>query len=263
MRIHADIPDDQRDQHVTLVAFGEVSLNPDSSGDYLPMQAFTFSTGDEGSPGCSSVTENGLLIQTPEGVGKVTLWLNQVKIRIGSTVLFQAQPGGDLAVSTFEGSAEVEALGEMQEAVAGTTVTVPMNDDLQPSAPPTVPQPFDIEAAGLIPVVDVTTSFTDQTVNQLIASDDDTALVDTNNDGIPDTPADSASGNDCNVEASGNCSGQNNGNDCNGDHGNGAANGNCVGQNNGNNGNGNNGNNGNGNNGNGNGNNGNNGNGKP
>jgi hypothetical protein len=258
MRIHADIAEDQPDQNVTLVAFGEVSLNPDTSGDYQPMQAFTFST-DENSSGCTDVTENGLLIQTPEGVGKVTLWLNQVKIRIGSTVLFQAQPGGDLVVSTFEGSAQVEALGQMQEAVAGTTVYVPMNNDLQPSAPPTVPQPFDMEAAGLVPVVDVITSFTDQTVNQLIAVDDDTSLVDTNNDGIPDSPADSTSVNDCNGEVSGNCFGQNNGNDCNGDHGNGNPNGNCFGHDNGNNGNGNNGN-GNGNNGNGNGNN---GNGKP
>jgi hypothetical protein len=167
MRIRADIPDSAPDQNVTLLAFGGVSIEPDTSGEFQPMQAFTFSTGSSSS-GCSNVTENGLLIQTPEGVGRVTLWINQVKIRIGSTVLFQAEPGGNLTISTFEGSALVEAAGEVQEAVAGTTVRVPLDDALLPIAPPTVPEVFDFTATGLTTAVDITTAFTDGSITQLL-----------------------------------------------------------------------------------------------
>ena len=215
MRIHADIPNSKPNQNVTLVAFGEVSLNPDLSGQYQPMQAFTFSTGD-GSSGCTNITENGLLIQTPEGIGKVTLWINQVKIRIGSTVLFQAAPGGDLKVSTFEGAAEVEAMGEMQVAATGMSVSVPMNDALQPAAPPTIPVTFDGEMTGLQSLVDMTTSYTDGSVTQLF---------------VPENNAGSG-------QVSGNTDENGNGNafgvgdhtgDCNGDNGQGNANGNCFG----------------------------------
>jgi hypothetical protein len=237
MRIRADIPESQSRENVTLIAFGGVTLDPDTSGDYQPMQAFTVST-DANSSGCTNVTENGLLIQTPEGVGRVTLWVNQVKISIGSTILFQAQAGGDLAVSTFEGSAQVEVMGEMQEAVAGMTVVVPMDADLGPLAPPSAPQPFDGDATGLAALLNVSQSFTDRTVTSLLPSNagDPNGAVDRDGDGIPDN---SGSGNDCNRdngvgEPNGNCFGHSNGNNGNGNNGNGN-NGNGNGNGNGNN----------------------------
>ena len=118
MRVHADISDEQPNQSVTLLAFGDVSIDPDEGGDYQPMQAFALRTGDAAS-GCTDITENGLLIQTPEGVGKVTLWINQVRVKIGSTVLFEAQPDGNMTISTFEGHAEVEANGESRKRPPG------------------------------------------------------------------------------------------------------------------------------------------------
>ncbi|MBZ0288351.1 MAG: hypothetical protein K8I30_12110 [Anaerolineae bacterium] len=207
MRVRADISPDMPNENVTLLAFGEVSIEPDKSDSYQPMQAFALKTGDAES-GCTDITENGLIIQTPEGVGRVTLWINDVRVRVGSTVLFEAQPGNELIVSTFEGHAEVEAMGQTQEATAGMRVRVPLDADMNPTGAPTAPEAFDAPGIGLGDFTQVTTSYTDGTVAELI-------------------PVSEASGN-------GNGVGGANGNaalgDCNGDNGQGAANGVCAGQ---------------------------------
>ena len=224
MRVRADITPDKPDQNVTLLAFGEVSIEPDKSGDYQPMQAFALQTGNAES-GCTNITENGLIIQTPEGVGRVTLWINDVRVRVGSTVLFQAQPAGDMVVSTFEGHVEVQAEGGTQEATTGMQVRVPMDADMHPSGPPTQPEVFDAASTGLVSVdsgsansettslVDVVTSYTDGSVVQL----------------IPATSSNNGDGSTGGANVDNNSSGSG---DCNGDHGQGEANGNCNGHDN-------------------------------
>jgi len=164
MRVRADISDQYPNENVTLLAFGAVSIDSIRDDHYQPMQAFAIQT-DEANSGCNNITENGLLIQTPEGIGRVTLWINNVRVRVGSTVLFQAQAGGDLTVSTFEGLAQVEAQGVTQEAPAGMRVRVLLNEAMQPVAPPTPPEAFD--AAALVPLVDMVTAFADGTVRQI------------------------------------------------------------------------------------------------
>ncbi len=235
-RVRADISPDQPNQNVTMLAFGAVSIDPDLSGDYQPMQAFAFRTGDTES-GCTDITESGLIIQTPEGVGRVTLWINDVRVRIGSTVLFQAQPGGDLIISTFEGHAEVEAQGESQEATTGMRVRVPLDANMHPSAPPTAPEAFDMTSTGLDAFMEVTTSFTDGSVAQLIpigVSNDSGAAVGNGNNGAG---GNSGSGNASGGNGQSNPPPQSNGDDsggCNRGHGNGNGNGNCNGHGNGN-----------------------------
>jgi hypothetical protein len=226
LRVRADISPELLNQNVTMLAFGAVSIDPDTSGDYQPMQAFAFRTGDAES-GCTDITENGLIIQTPEGVGRVTLWINDVRVRIGSTVLFQAQPDGDLIVSTFEGHAEVEAQGETQEASSGMRVRVPLDADMHPSAPPTVPEPFDMTITGLESFMDVATSFTDGSVTQLITPilSNDSGTTGANNG----TGGNGGSGNGQNNPPQQPPSGNGDSDGCNRGHGNGNGNGNCNG----------------------------------
>jgi uncharacterized membrane protein YgcG len=250
MRIRADISEDYPNENVSLLVFGAVSLMPDQSDTYQPMQAFTFSA-DDAQSGCTNMTESGLLIQTPEGVGEVTLWMNEVRIRIGSTVLFEAAPDGDLTVSTYEGKAIVEAMGETQEAVAGMRVRVPMNSNLQPAAPPTEPEPFDTEAVDITPLINTVTAFTNGSVRDLIPLT--TNNSNGTNNGSPGNTSNSPtatgvtnSGNDCNQDngqgdPNGNCFGQNNPPGNNGGNGNSGGNGNAGGNGSGNNGGGNNG----------------------
>jgi len=116
-------------------------LDP-SLTSYGPMQAFYLQNGNKQTT-CQNVPNDGILIQTPEGVAQVQLWINEVKIKLGSTAFIQAQPDNKtMTVTTLEGAAHVEALGVEQVAVAGTTVTVRVDENQKPIAPPSLPQAY-------------------------------------------------------------------------------------------------------------------------
>ncbi len=116
-------------------------LDP-SLTSYGPMQAFYLQNGKQ-QTSCQSVPSDGILIQTPEGVAQVQLWINEVKIKLGSTAFIQAQPNNKtMTVTTLEGAAHVEALGVEQVAVAGTTVTVRVDENQKPIAPPSLPEAY-------------------------------------------------------------------------------------------------------------------------
>jgi hypothetical protein len=92
------------------------------------------------------------MIQTPEGSAEVRLWINEVRIDFGSTVFFQAQPNGNMTVTTVEGHARVEAMGFAQTAYAGSMLTVPLGADLKPTAPPSVPVAYNADALKSLPI---------------------------------------------------------------------------------------------------------------
>ncbi|MBL8165461.1 MAG: SH3 domain-containing protein [Anaerolineae bacterium] len=118
---------------------------------YRPMQAFYFQSSSD-APACDEMPQDGLLIQTPEGVGEIRLWINEVKIDMGSTVYFQAQAGHNLTVMTLEGHATVEVDGVTSTAVAGSQLTVPLNEDLHPIGPPSQPVAYDLLALRGLPL---------------------------------------------------------------------------------------------------------------
>lgn len=122
-----------------------------SQPHYRPMQAFTFKSGSE-AQGCTEIPEDGLIIQTPEGSGEVQLWINQVVVKLGSTVYFQAQPNSDMTVTTLEGHATVQSQGVAYTAGAGSSVSVKLDADLNASAPPTVPQAYEMNAVSDLPI---------------------------------------------------------------------------------------------------------------
>jgi uncharacterized protein YgiM (DUF1202 family) len=118
---------------------------------YGPMQAFYLRTGPSQTT-CAEASNDGVLIQTPEGVAEVRLWINEVKIRLGSTAFIQAAADGGMVVKALEGAARVEALGVEQVAVEGEAVTVPLNESLLPSAPPEPAQSFAPTQVNSLPV---------------------------------------------------------------------------------------------------------------
>lgn len=155
---------------------------------YEPLQAFYFTSGTDENRPCAEMPSSGLLIQTPEGAGKVNLLINEVNIRIGSTVFFQAQPGGSLKISTVEGAADVTVDGVTYTAYAGTFVTVPLGPDLHPAGPPTMPQPYDLAALQSLPVqllprqIVIHTPLDPNTINALVSADvNRTASEESNN----------------------------------------------------------------------------------
>jgi len=118
---------------------------------YGPMQAFYFRSGVDDSV-CRESPQSGLLIQTPEGVGKITLLVNEVDIQLGSTVFFQAQPGEAMTIQVIEGSAQVTLFERTTTAVAGTQITIPIDDTLAPSGAPVGPAPYEMEHVAALPV---------------------------------------------------------------------------------------------------------------
>jgi len=126
-------------------------LDP-SLTSYGPMQAFYLQNGKH-QTSCQNVPNDGILIQTPEGVAQVQLWINEVKIKLGSTAFIQASAEKKtMTISTLEGAAHVEAMGVEQVAVEGTTVTVRVDENLVPVAPPSLPQAYKMNEVDTLPV---------------------------------------------------------------------------------------------------------------
>ncbi len=118
---------------------------------FTPMQAFYFSTG-LGSTSCTEAPPDGILVQTPEGAGRIELRANDVDIQLGSTAFLQAEPGENLTVSVVEGEGTVTADGVTVTIPAGAQVDVPLDDDLSASGPPGEPRPYDLDIVEPLPI---------------------------------------------------------------------------------------------------------------
>jgi hypothetical protein len=116
----------------------------DALPEFGPMQAFYFRSGVDDAP-CAEAPNSGMLIQTPEGVASVSIWMDEVVIQMDATAFVQAQPDGTLTINVLEGSATVQAQGETRTVVAGMQVSVPLDEDLGAVGVPGDPQPYDEE----------------------------------------------------------------------------------------------------------------------
>lgn len=134
---------------LSSAALGENA--PDELAQFGPMQAFYFRSGINDAP-CAEAPNSGLLIQTPEGVASVSIWLDEVVVHLDATAFIQAEPDGSLTVNVLEGSAQVEAQGETRTVVAGMQVNVPLDNNLAASDVPDDPQPYDETAVQALPV---------------------------------------------------------------------------------------------------------------
>jgi hypothetical protein len=117
---------------------------------YSAMQAFRFHSLLVDT-GCAP--QSGILIQTPEGAGRVLLSINNVNVRLGSTAFVQAVEGGLLNFYVLQGSALLDAQGGGAFVPAGTRVTVQLNTDGLAAAPPSVPLPYDEALLNALPLV--------------------------------------------------------------------------------------------------------------
>ncbi|CAG0969718.1 hypothetical protein ANRL4_01175 [Anaerolineae bacterium] len=117
---------------------------------FQTMQGFYFRSG-EGSL-CHEAPRDGILIQTPQGRGKIELFVNGANIRVGSTVFLQAQPNKELIINTLDGAATVTSAGKTSTATMGTRVRVPLDSNWRASGPPSDPEPFDPAHVLALPV---------------------------------------------------------------------------------------------------------------
>lgn len=147
LKVQASIPDTLPGQNVTMLLFGDVELRNGT----IPGQAFYFKTGTSRAA-CAEAPQDGVLVQTPAGVGKVSFAMNNVEFELGSTAYLQAEAGQQMAVTVLEGRADVTAAGVTQVVRAGTFTTLPLDADANPSGPPEPPQPYDAEPLRALPL---------------------------------------------------------------------------------------------------------------
>jgi hypothetical protein len=116
-----------------------------------PMQAFYFRSG-VGDTECAEAPESGMMIQTPSGLGRVELIVNEVTIQLGSTAFLQADPGNNMIINILDGSATVEAQGKTQTVPSGTRVQVALDTAGLAAGEPSSPEPYDRQQLQSLPV---------------------------------------------------------------------------------------------------------------
>jgi uncharacterized protein YraI len=150
---------------------------------FAPMQAFYFSSGI-GDRSCRESPNSGILIQTPQGVGEVNLLINEVDVRLGSTVYVTAG-AGVMSVYVLEGHAVLTSNGVSQTVPAGTYAEIPLDSNGIANGTPTYPQPYPLEDVRGLPAMRVALP---QPVSITRPLDDDEAAIEaaiTIADGLP------------------------------------------------------------------------------
>ncbi len=118
---------------------------------YTPMQAFYFKSGLNDAP-CTEAPDSGILIQTPQGAGKIALNVNGADVTLGSTAYVQAQPGGEMTLNVVEGQGTLTAAGKTVVVPAGTRARVPLDANLTANGEPVGPEPYDPAALAALPL---------------------------------------------------------------------------------------------------------------
>ncbi|MDQ7036991.1 MAG: SH3 domain-containing protein [Anaerolineae bacterium] len=127
-----------------------IAVEP-AAPQFGPMQAFYFSSGI-GQTSCSEVPGDGMLIQTPTGVGSIDLTINEVQINMGSTVYFTTTEDHELAVYSLEGGARVISGGMTRTSVQGTRVRIPLNEGNIADGEPFEIESYDDDSVEFLPI---------------------------------------------------------------------------------------------------------------
>lgn len=142
MKLQANLPDTLPGQNVTVLLFGDVTLqSAEAEDNAVPMQAFYFASG-MGGRACDEVPESGILIQTPGEGGPVELTINDVSVELGSTAFLQSNAENGMSLFLLEGQARVTAFEVAQTVPAGVKITIPVDADMHAAGPPSAMEAF-------------------------------------------------------------------------------------------------------------------------
>ena len=130
LNIQANLPDTLPGQAVKFILYGDVALqNASGSGtpELGPMQAFYFTT-NAIKPNCKEAPASSLVIQSPKGY-RVSLTANGLDLDIGSSVVFTAQRGQRMTVSTLQGKVFATYNGKKQVIPQGFETSVELGGE--------------------------------------------------------------------------------------------------------------------------------------
>jgi hypothetical protein len=156
LRVQANLPETLPGQNVTMLLFGDVEISnrggvSDETDTYGDMQAFYFRTGIGDAP-CAEAPDSGILIQSPHDAEQISLNMNGVTLKLGSTAFVQGCPCSNLTISVLDGEGEVTVDDVTVTVPEGTQITIPLDDAGQPEGLPSYPQPYDAERIGTLPI---------------------------------------------------------------------------------------------------------------
>ncbi|MDZ4770754.1 MAG: hypothetical protein SGJ24_16640 [Chloroflexota bacterium] len=188
-RLQVNLPDTLPGENVTFLLYGDAIFEPLVSADApgaVPVNAFRLKTGITGMT-CGQTAMNGLLVQTPDSSSaqKIAFTLNGVEVRMGSTVAFSASAADGLIVRVIEGAALIESDGVQSIAVAGSQVTVPLDESLAAAGVPSLPIEYDAQWVEFLPIdplereIEIAAPLDETALDDLIAAiEDETAIED-------------------------------------------------------------------------------------
>lgn len=130
-------------------------VEPGGLGNYGPMQAFYFRTG-VGDTACEEAPDSGILVQTPQGAGEVTINVNGLEVALGSTMHIGSVQLADMPGTSAFGASLLEGKGWYNGGsipVSYTQVFVQENGQSMPYGDPypTDPALFDHVPLHLLP----------------------------------------------------------------------------------------------------------------
>lgn len=127
---------------------------------YGAMQAFYFESGS--SPSCGNMISDGLLVQTPEGVARLSLLINEVSIELlgansGATALLEANADAGMNISMLNGSANVTSGDTTVFVDTNNSVNISLDESLSPDGGISDPSTVDLNSFNeiiLLPLID-------------------------------------------------------------------------------------------------------------
>ena len=208
MKLQANLPETLPGQNVTFLLFGDVELrnaaDPETNPALQPMQAFYFSTGIAQTD-CQSAPADGILIQTPQGVGKIHLRANGVDMQLGSTAFMVAQPSGLIRVSLLEGRGIVRSGGRTVVVPAGAQVGIPLDENLEATGESGDPYAYDLDEFHDLPLgvlpdeFEINEPATDEELDEAAFESEDLDLLDDEFDAAHEGNEDAAFEDDANL----------------------------------------------------------------
>jgi len=125
-KVIANLPRSLPGETVTMVVFGNATLNNDSGGSEN-LESFYFSS-ELGQISCEQVPFDGLMITSPDG-GGVRFMINGAELTLIGDASINAVRNGNMEVSLYRGSARIVSNGEEQYFGAGQKVKVQLGGD--------------------------------------------------------------------------------------------------------------------------------------
>lgn len=120
-KVIANLPRSQPGQTVTMVVFGNATLDNQSAGTNS-LESFYFSS-ELGQVVCEKIPFDGLMVTSPDGSG-IRFSINGSELTLAGNANIKAIRNGKMEVSVYKGSARIVANGQEQYFGAGQKVSV-------------------------------------------------------------------------------------------------------------------------------------------